>query len=287
MKNRISSLLRISQWYKNIIIFFAIFLAGKIFEINALITIILGFFVLCLISSAGYIVNDVVDIERDKLHPEKRFRALASGEVSKSFAITVAILLIIISFAIAYYLNPVFTIFPTLLLISYLLYTLYFKYIAILNLYFIAFNHLLRAIAGAFLISVVISPWFILFIFLLAMFLPAAKRRADLSLLGKDAEKHSKIYLVYNKDFLDWLVIILLNSMLISYILYSFLAYSHPYFMLTIPFASFIIFRYLYFISIDHKMVRKTEYFFLDKQMLIGLLLWLTSAFIIIYLIGY
>lgn len=283
---KIISLLRINQWYKNLLIFIAIFLAGELLNINLFLKIVGGFFVLAFASSSTYIINDIVDIKKDILHPEKKNRVLASGKIKTRNAKIISGVLLIFSLFLAFLLKPLFVLFPIILFLSTNLYTFYFKNYAIIDLYFIAFNHVLRAVAGAFLISVSISSWFILFIFLLAMFLAIGKKRADLFVLGKNAKKHKKVYEIYNKKFIDWLIIILLNSLFMSYILYTFMAYESKYFMLTIPFASFLIFRYLYFVSVNHKIARKTEYIFLDKQMIVGLLLWFISAFITIYLVG-
>lgn len=270
-------LLRIQQWYKNLLIFLALFLVGKIINLDLFLIVLVGFFSLAFMSSAGYILNDLIDVKKDRLHPEKKYRPIASGKVSYVSAIIIMFLLIFSSIALAYILNPYFVFFPLILLLSCLFYTIYFKRIPIINLYFIAFNHVLRAFAGAFLISVMISPWFILFIFILSMFLAAAKKKSDSIILGNKMDNYHK--------FLDLLVLILLTVMLITYILYSFMAHETYYFMLTIPFASFIILRYLYFITVNHKILRKTEYFFFDKQMLIGFLLWILTAFIVIYIL--
>ena len=246
------NLFRIGQWYKNFLIFIPIFTAAKFFDQRLFWITVFGFFSISFISSATYIFNDIIDIKKDLLHPEKKNRPIASGKIKIRPAFIIALLLILSSFIIAISLKPLFILFPLAIFISTIIYTFYLKNIAIIDLYSIAFNHILRASAGAFLISVSLSSWFLLFIFLLSMFLATGKRKSDMSVLGNQAKNHKKVYNFYNKKFLDWLIIIFLTSMLVCYILYSFMAYDHQYFIITIPFATFLILRYLYFISISH-----------------------------------
>lgn len=278
-------LMRIKQWYKNLLIFIPLFFARKLFEFDSTVACVVGFVSLCLISSAFYVVNDIKDIKADRVHPEKRYRPLSSGRVSVFEAVWLSVLLFCGALLLASYLSFPFIIFPLLLFMFSLFYTLVVKNIAIADIHFISFNYIIRAVSGVVLISTPLSSWFILFIYVGALFLATGKRRADLELLGDDAKLHKSVYRVYNKKFLDWLSMCLLTVMLFSYILYSFMAHEGSYMMVTIPFVSFIIIRYLFFISINHELARQPEYFFRDPPLVTGALFWGLACFVILYLL--
>jgi hypothetical protein len=146
-------------------------------------------------------------------------------------------------------------------------------------------NFLIRAVSGAILIDVHTSPWMITTIFFMALFLAVGKRKADLGVLDKEAIRHKKVYSIYNERLLDMMLMVITAALLFNYILYTFAVHEepYPYMMLTIPIFSFMIFRYLYFISINHEIARKTHYIFYDKQMLAGIILWILTSFIAMY----
>jgi 4-hydroxybenzoate polyprenyltransferase len=278
-------LMRVQQWYKNLVIFLALFFTKNLFNPELFLKTLLGFFSLCLISSSYYIINDIFDISEDREHPEKKKRPIASGKVSIRFGILVSIILMAASLGIAYVISLNFMIFPTALLFSAMLYNLWARNVAIVDIHFIALNFLIRAVSGAVLIDVYTSPWLIVAVFFMALFLAVGKRRADLSVLSKEAIKNKKIYGIYNEKLLDMMLMVITSVLLFTYSIYTFFVHEmpYPYMMLTIPFASFLVFRYLYFVSINHEIARKTHRAFLDKQMLTGLLLWIATSFIAMY----
>lgn len=278
-------LLRVHQWYKNLVIFLALFFSNNLFELDLLLNVLVGFFALCFISSSYYILNDLRDIKEDKKHPEKNKRPIPSGEIKKEVAIIISVCLFIASLLISYMILPLFIIFPLILFTLTNIYSIYLKHIAIIDIHIIAFNFLIRALAGVFLTSTPLSPWMVMLVFLIALFLAIGKRRSELYFLGDDAKDHKRVYHVYNKKFLDMMTTITLTLLLFSYILYTFMAHENRYMMVTIPIVSFLIFRYLYFISINHKIARKTEYLFRDPQMVMGLCLWVLVSFLVLYII--
>jgi len=276
------NLLRVRQYYKNLLIFVPLFF-GKV-SIDAYVLGFVGFIMLCMYSSSGYILNDLIDYKRDKIHKEKKERPLASGVISRRLALLVMLSIVIISSAISYSLGWFFFLCGFGLFVNMTLYSLFFKNIAIADLHFISFNYVLRAASGVFLGTSVLSPWLIFLIFIVALFLGTGKRKADLILLGEKSKQHKRVYHVYTEKFLDWLAIVLLGVLFMSYILYSFMAHGSK-FMITIPFFSFIILRYLYLVTEGDVVARKTEYFFKDKQLLIPFIGWVLTSLIALYFI--
>ena len=284
MRN-IIKLLRVQQWYKNLIIFLALFFTKNLFNPELFLKSVLGLASLCFISSSYYIINDILDINEDKEHLEKRRRPIASGRIGVRFGILISITLAVASLAIAYTLSVKFMLFPIALFVSAMAYNLWFRNIAIVDIHFIALNFLIRAVSGAVLIDVHTSPWMITTIFFMALFLAVGKRKADLEVLSKEAVKRKQVYLIYNEQLLNMMLIVITAALLFNYSLYTFAVHEepYPYMMLTIPIFSFMVFRYLYFISINHEIARKTHYIFLDKQMLAGIILWIATSFIAMY----
>lgn len=273
-------LMRVPQWYKNLVIFLAIFFSVNLLNPPLLIKTIIGFFSLCFISSAYYILNDLKDAEKDRLHPEKRLRPLASGRISKKAAIVISGLCVIASLALGLLVSLNFLLFPAGLFFLTVLYTLSLKEIPIVDIHLIAVNYIIRALAGVYIAATSVSPWLILFVFILALFLAVTKRKSDIIVANKSLNKPK----IYNLRFLEWMSIILLGAMLFTYILYTFLAFDNFKMMLTIPLASYMIFKYLYYVSINHKISRRAELFFMDKSLLTAFIVWVLLCFVALYI---
>ncbi len=276
-------LMRIKQWYKNLMIFLPIFFVGGLFNFQYLYLSILGFFSLCFLSSGNYIINDLIDIKKDQLHPEKKSRPLASGEVGKGTAITLTALLFICSFSIAIYVNLGFILFLGVMFLLTLAYSLYLKNLVFVDILIISTLFVLRAVAGALAIKVGISPWLVLCPFFLALFLAVGKRHADLLLLKENAIFTRKVLQEYTLDLTNSLMIISTVLLMISYSMYSFLS-GHEYLIFTLPIAIYVIFRFFYLIQNGSEIARHPEKVIYDKGMIIGTLLWGITTAIIIYL---
>lgn len=215
---------------------------------HALWRTVAAFIAFCSISSAGYIVNDCLDIERDRLHPTKQNRPIASGAVSPQTGLAVAIALALFGFAISWIVNPVLL----LVMIGYALlttlYSLHFKNIVLLDAFVIASGFLLRAVAGAAAVEVPVSAWLMLCTMLLALFLAFGKRRSELVRLQENAIEHRSALSGYSIPLLDQLLVITAGSTIMAYSFYSFTSESVPsngLMMLTVPFVMFAVFRYL------------------------------------------
>lgn len=282
---QLMALIRVKQWYKNLIVFFPLFFSANLLNFRSLSLTLIGFFCLSLISSSAYVINDITDIHKDRHHPKKKSRLIASGKVKVFPALFISIALFVIAIFIGSLLEGAFFWFLVALFLNINLYTFIFKSIAIWDVIVLGFDFVIRALAGIFLINAPMSAWLILFVFLLAIFLAISKRLYDLKIIGDKATKHKEVYKVYNEKFLEQLSASILILLLFSYILYTFLAYETYHMMITIPFVVYLIFRYLYFVSINHPAVGKTEKIFRDKGMVSGIALWALSCFIVLYLI--
>lgn len=289
MLKQLIKLCRPQQWYKNLVIFLPIIFAQKLFDLAILEKTFLGLIALCLISSANYVINDIADIERDKRHPEKKFRPLASGKVKVWQAIILAFILFPISIYIAINLSLPFLYIVLFLFLFTQLYSFWLKKEAFVDILCTAINFVTRAVAGAFVITIGIlpytriSPWLIVVPFFLSLFLSLGKREADLRVLGEKALLHKKVLNVYNKDLIRLLMAVVTALLIISYSLYSFLSISR-YLLLTLPFALYTIFRYLYLIESGSVIARRPEFVVKDKRMVVGMLAWLIAVLLILYL---
>jgi 4-hydroxybenzoate polyprenyltransferase len=277
-------LLRPGQWYKNLLIFLPILFSGNLFSIEGLLLTIVGFFALCFVSSSNYIINDILDIRKDKLHPEKRTRPLASGKIRIWQAVILFVSFLGFGMLLAGFLDEYFFLSILALFILTSGYSLFLKKEAFLDIIIIGINFVIRASSGAFIIDVKISPWLIIGVFFLSLFLSAGKRRADLTFLGKKAKTHKSSLKTYSNEMTNALMIIATTLLIMSYTLYSFMS-EHSYLIFTLPFALYLIFRYFSLVYSGSVIARHPEKVFKDLRMMIGLFLWIAATFIILYLI--
>lgn len=239
--------LRITQWSKNAVVFAAL-VFGHPTIAYAIWRSIAAFLVFCAISSSVYILNDWIDRDRDRLHPTKRNRPLAAGQVSSPAAITVSIVLAALAFAGSWLITPLLT----LVILAYatlmLAYGMKLKSIVLVDAFVIAGGFVLRAVAGAAAVEVPVSSWLMLCTMLLALFLAFGKRRSELVRLSDDAAAHRQTLAEYSLPMLDQFLIITATCSIMSYGIYSFTSESVPEngsMMLTVPFVIFALFRYL------------------------------------------
>ncbi len=280
--------MRPKQWTKNLIIFAGLIFSLNLFKPPLFAKTFAAFVVFCLLSGAVYIINDIKDLERDKNHPLKSKRPLASGELTISSAIFALIFLIPGSLLISFMLNPNFGYIAVLYLILSTLYSFYFKHTVILDVLINSIGFVLRAVAGAVVIQVVISPWLFICTILLALFLGLGKRRHELVLLGDGALNHRKILEEYSPELLDQMIAVVTASTVMAYSLYTMAPETKeklhtPYMNLTIPFVLYGIFRYLYLIHKREEGGDPSLVLLTDKPMLIDVILWMLTTVILIY----
>jgi 4-hydroxybenzoate polyprenyltransferase len=280
--------MRPRQWTKNLVLFAGIIFDGQLTNLPSLLQVSAAFITFCLVSGVIYAINDLMDMEEDQHHPKKKFRPLASGELSPKTAVVFCVILSIILLPSAFFLSINFGIVTSIYFFFMIAYSKWLKQIVIIDVLSIAAGFVLRMVAGIFVIKVAyFSPWLFLVTTLLALFLGFGKRRAELSLLNDNANEHRKVLDGYTVPLLDLLIVIVLTSTLITYSLYTFsasqLPQSHPM-MFTIPFVLYGLFRYLYLIKVKNFGGAPEEVLLTDHPTQIAILSWTISVIMIIYI---
>lgn len=277
MKELISSI-RIRQWYKNALLF-----TGIVFSSNLLNTVlftkaIFGFLIFCIASSTIYIFNDIIDQKRDKEHPEKKFRPIASGKLKINTAIFFFFCLLILTVTSSYLINSVFMVITLIFLGFSFLYTLLLKNIFIIDIATIGLNFVFRAIAGCAAIGVFVSNWLILCSFLLAILLAAGKRKTELKLLKRYRE-HRPVLKKYSEQKINIILDIMIILTIASYSLYCI---ERKELLLTLPFVLIALTRY-YFVIKKTNTLNDSEIFLRDRIILFSIIGWIITVIISLY----
>jgi 4-hydroxybenzoate polyprenyltransferase len=284
--------LRPKQWIKNLLVF-----AGFVFTMNErwrpmsptmwafLERSAAAFALFSLLSSAVYLLNDLLDVERDRQHPTKKNRPIASGALPSRWALAVAVVLMPACLGLAFWLSPMFAGVLAAYLVMQFGYIFALKDVVLLDVFILAFGFVMRAISGAVVIGVSISPWLYSVTLLGALFLGLCKRRSEVVLLEHNAGSHRKILAHYTPALLDSLISIVASSTIMAYSLYTFTSAkqaSNNLMMLTIPFVIFGLFRYLYLAHTHNAGGSPEEVFLRDKPLIVTLGLWiLTTALVL------
>lgn len=281
---------RPSQWYKNLVIYLAFFftideawsLSGDLGAALYLLGVItLAFLVFSAVAGAVYLLNDILDADSDRLHPRKSRRPIASGRLPMPVAWAGATVLAVIGMAGAFALEPMFGTICGVYVAANVAYSLLLKHIVLVDVFIISGGMVLRAVAGAAIMQVPISPWLYLCTALAALLLALIKRRSQLMTAGEDAVGQRPALSGYSAESLSQLIIITATASLIAYSLYTFTAPNLPSnnaMMLTIPFVAFGLFRYI-ILSAQSDAGEDPEHLLLgDKPLLVALTLWLASA---------
>jgi 4-hydroxybenzoate polyprenyltransferase len=280
--------MRIRQWTKNALVFFALVFDKQLFQSLPLFRTVCGFFLFCLLSSAVYIFNDIADLEADRQHPEKKNRPLPSGKIPVKYALLSGILLVMIVLPLSWLLSPLFSLVMVGYLLLILSYSRWFKHIPILDVLVISAGFVLRVHAGVTLITIErFSPWLYVVTTLGALYLGFGKRRAELALLSSNANSHRRVLDGYTIPLLDQYILIVSSSTILSYSLYTFSAPNLPTnhtMMLTIPFVLYGVFRYLYLLQSKHAGGAPEEVLLSDRPLQITILLWGISILGVFYL---
>lgn len=280
--------MRPRQWVKNGLVFIPLFFDGKLTDLISLARTTVAFVMLCMATSAIYLMNDLKDIEKDRQHPIKRNRPLASGKLDPRLATAVAILLAMLSLAGSFLLSTSLGLVILTYLTIQIAYTFYLKNIVLLDVMIVAFGFILRVAAGVAVIDVErFSPWLYVCTFLLALFLVLGKRRHEIIILGHEAGNHRSILSEYNLDLIDRLMGIVTTSAIVAYSLYTFLAEGLPQnnlMMLTIPFVLYAVFRFLYLIHVRHEGGAPEEIFLKDRAIQATLFSWGILVFLVLYI---
>lgn len=273
--------MRPRQWYKNLVIFIGIVFSLNLLNFNLWIDAIGAFAIFCALSGSIYVINDILDVEKDKNHPKKLRRPIASGKLNINYAIFSVIILVAVSFSISYLINLLFLVTALTFFVLLLVYSLFLKHLIIVDILVISTGFVLRAIAGCLAVGVLVSPWLIICAFLLALFLGIGKRRHELVLLGDNAANHRKILDGYSTEMLDQMINITTSALIMSYSLYTFFT-GKIFIMLTIPFAFYGLFRYIYLVHAEN-FGGEPEMLFKDKGMLLSITLWILLVVLVLY----
>lgn len=280
--------MRPRQWVKNGFIFTALVFDRQLDDPLPFLRTLAGFALLCLLSSAVYIINDLADIEKDRQHPKKRQRPLPSGRLKKELALAAAITLPLIALPLSFVLGLSFGGFALTYLVINLLYSFWLKHVVLIDVLALASGYLLRVGAGVALITVErFSPWLYLFTTLLALFIGFGKRRAEFALMEGQVGNSRKVLEDYSLSFLDELINIVSTATIMAYSLYTFSAEGLPEnhtMMLTIPFVLYGIFRYLYLIHLKGEGGAPDELVFVDRPLQVTVGLWAIAIVVILYL---
>jgi 4-hydroxybenzoate polyprenyltransferase len=271
--------MRPRQWSKNLLLFAGIVFAEKMGDPVRWVEATAAFAAYCAASSAAYLVNDVVDVERDRAHPFKRLRPVARGELSSRTAFVCAAVLAVLAFALVVALGPA----SILLLAGFLLlqvaYSLSLKHVVLVDVLAIAALFVIRSAAGAAAVDVRVSPWLLLVTALLALFLALAKRRSELVLAGSTRP----VLDGYSLPFVDQLISVAVASTIAAYAIYTFTAHS-PALMATIPFVVFGLFRYLLLVHRDDLGEEPETVLIGDRPLVLAVVGWAVTAALVLAL---
>jgi 4-hydroxybenzoate polyprenyltransferase len=280
--------LRPSQWTKNLLVFAPLLFAVKLFDLSAVALATAGFAVFCALSSVVYLINDVMDRDGDRQHPLKRTRPIASGDLSVRAALFAAFLIAAAALTSAFVLGWRFGAVAVCYVALQTLYSVALKHIVIIDALTLAIGFVLRAIAGAVVINVVISHWLFVCTILLALFIALAKRRHELVLLADGAASHRPILDEYSAYLLDQMIAVVTASTLIAYIFYTISPETEQKFGtswlgLTIPFPLYGIFRYLYLVHRREGGGSPSDLLLNDRPLLACVTMWVIAVVLIVY----
>lgn len=270
--------LRPKQWSKNLLVFAALLFSFERISASTVAETLVGFLLLCAVSGCVYILNDYMDREADRNHPEKRHRPMASGALKPSAALTFGGVLMAASLVVSWLLNPLFTVLLAVYFGLNVAYSLALKHVVLVDIMIIAAGFVLRAIAGGLIIHVPFTPWFLICTMLLSLFLAISKRRHELLLLKAGKGTHRRVLEHYSLPLLDQLNSVVTTATIISYSLFTFTSGRTVHLMWTIPFVIYGIFRYLYLIHIEHKGGSPDRLLFEDKPILLSVVLYVISV---------
>ncbi|WP_340402154.1 decaprenyl-phosphate phosphoribosyltransferase [Paenibacillus sp. FSL H8-0079] len=271
-------LLRPKQWTKNLLLFAALLFSFEEIRTETILATLLGFILFSLVAGCVYILNDFVDRDRDRQHPVKKYRPMASGQVNPSHALLFGIILLILSVGTAFMMNPLFGVLCIVYFLLNVSYSFVLKHLVILDMMTIAAGFVLRAIAGGVLIHVPFTPWFLICTMLLSLFLAIGKRRNELTLLEGNTGSHRKVLDNYSVTLLDQFNTIVTTATIISYSLFTFTSDRSIHLMWTIPLVIYGMFRYLYLIHMKNQGGSPDRVLFEDKPILITVMLYVISV---------
>jgi 4-hydroxybenzoate polyprenyltransferase len=280
--------LRPRQWPKNGLVFIALAFTLNLQDVSLLLRSVATFVCFCALSSAGYLLNDVVDIEADRAHPTKRLRPIAAGQVPVNVALGVGVVLVVVGLLGTFLISIPLGVLALAYMLLTAVYSTTLKHIVLLDIFGIAAGFVLRAAAGAVAIDVPISPWLYIATLLGALLIALGKRRTELETLGVElAVGHRRNLQSYTTEFIDQLILVISSAALMTYALYTFSAENLPRnhsMMLTIPVVMYGLFRYLFLVRQGDVGGAPEELLFRDRPLLASVVVWAVLAVTTLYL---
>lgn len=272
--------------FKNLIVFAGLLFSKNLFETDLFAKTLLAFILFCLISGSVYIINDLLDIDRDRKHPHKSRQPIASGRLSPPFALIAALLIGAISLVGSFLLNFSFGLVILFYFLLMIIYSLFLEKIVIVEVLIIPLGFVLRAVGGTRIIGVELSLWLLVCCVFLALFVALGKRRHDLVILN--TVKEPKVYQIYSFHLLDQMLTVSTACLILTYVLYTMdretaVRFETNDLIFTLPFALYGIFRFLYLVYQKGKRGGLGE-MLTDKPLIACLILWVISVVVIIYL---
>ena len=285
--------LRPTQWTKNLVVLAGLVFSRNLFVADLALRSIAAFAIFCLLAGSIYVFNDVVDLEKDRVHPTKSRRPVASGRVSRRGALVLGAVAAAAGLALSRMLGPSFFAACAVYFVLLSLYSMELKNVVVLDVLIISIGFVLRAIAGVEALkpvdpSVLISPWLLVCTLFLALFLGFNKRRNELHLLADSAGDHRKSLLEYSREFLDAMIAVVTAATVIAYAIYTIWPgtvekFHTPNLIYTVPFVVFGLFRYMYLVIVKHKGGSPSEVLISDVPIIIDIGIWLLAVGLVLY----
>lgn len=270
--------IRLKQSPKNLFVFAAILFSGELFRLHEFLRVSLAFLLFTVVSGSVYLLNDLLDVEQDRFHPQKRSRPIASGALPIPVAVIAMFLLGGFGIFAGYKLEFKFGLALAAYMALQIAYCVKLKNIVLLDVFVLAGGFLIRTAAGGVVIHVAVSQWLLLCSLEIALFLGLGKRRQELVTLGESAWKHRPILDEYSLPLLDQLIILVVGMTIVSYSIYTVespSARSHPHLWVTVPIVLYGIFRYLYLVYRKGWGGAPDEVLMKDRALQVDILLWL------------
>ena len=279
--------LRPRQWAKNLFVFAGVIFSQQLFTSQAW-RAVAAFALFCALSGAIYLLNDVADAEKDRLHPTKRRRPVASGALSRGLALGIGVALLAASVVVSFSLGVPFGLVAVSYGVLLTAYSVWLKHLVILDVLTVAVGFVLRAVAGAVAVGADISGWLLICTVLIALFLALGKRRHEYLMLKGAAAAHRPILAEYSEGFIDQMIAVVTSSAVTAYALYTMspetVAKFHTRLLpLTLPFVLYGIFRYLYLLYRRELGGNPSDLVLSDRGLLLNTTLWMAAVLVLIY----
>ncbi|MFH1746859.1 MAG: decaprenyl-phosphate phosphoribosyltransferase [Planctomycetota bacterium] len=284
-------IMRPAQWSKNVFVFAGLIFGRRLTDPHSVLLAVLAFICFSLLSSCVYIINDIHDRNEDQSHPRKCKRPLAAGLIGVRSALFQAVAVLVIGLVGAWFLHPAFCLVGLLYLLLQTAYTFALKHVVLLDVVCIGIGFVLRAVAGAVVIKVDISPWLVVCTFTLCLFMGFSKRRCEITALtlngNNDAGSHRRTLSLYTSDLLNHFTTLTAGVAIVSFLLYAtddrtVREFETNYLVYTLPLVIYAVFRFMYLV--EHGLVDgPTDVMTRDKSFQAALLLWTIAAIVIVY----